>query len=111
MTTKFPNDLRRSAIALSYKEGSPAPRVVAKGYGETADRIIARAREAGVFVHDSPELVSLLMQVDLDQNIPPDLYRAVAEVLAFVYFLEKQAEGQGFELSAWLPAPPLMPPR
>jgi flagellar biosynthesis protein len=97
------DDLRRSAIALSYKEGTPAPRVVAKGYGSTAERIIDLARQTGVFVHDSPELVSLLMQVDLDQQIPPELYRAVAEILAFVYFLEKQASGQAFELDAWLP--------
>jgi flagellar biosynthesis protein len=67
---------------------------VAKGYGELAERIIERAREAGVFVHDSPELVTLLMQVDLDNHIPPELYRAVAEVLAFIYFLEHQT-GRG----------------
>lgn len=97
-----PDPLRRSAIALTYREGAPAPRVVAKGYGQTAERIIERARQAGVFVHDSPELVSLLMQVDLDEQIPPELYRAVAEVLAFVYYLEKQAEGQRFEMHAWL---------
>jgi len=89
------DDLRRSAIALSYKEGAPAPRVVAKGYGEVAERIIDFARQSGVFVHDSPELVSLLMQVDLDQQIPPELYRAVAEVLAFIYYLEKEAAGTG----------------
>ncbi|TDR78447.1 EscU/YscU/HrcU family type III secretion system export apparatus switch protein [Paludibacterium purpuratum] len=102
---------RLSAIALSYKEGAPAPRVVAKGYGQTAERIIERARQAGVFVHDSPELVSLLMQVDLDEQIPPELYRAVAEVLAFVYYLEKQAAGQNFELNAWLapPGPAILP--
>jgi flagellar biosynthesis protein len=102
-----PDDNRKSAIALSYREGTPAPRVVAKGYGQTAERIIENARKAGVFVHDSPELVSLLMQVDLDQQIPPELYRAVAEVLAFVYYLEQQAEGKGkgFEMNAWLPAP------
>lgn len=93
---------RRSAIALSYQDGARAPKVVAKGYGELAERIIERAQEAGVFVHDSPALVSLLMQVDLDQQIPPDLYRAVAEVLAFVYFLEHQAAGQDFEFEAWL---------
>lgn len=111
MKKSDPDDLRRSAIALSYKEGASAPRVVAKGYGATAERIIDRAREAGVFVHDSPELVSLLMQVDLDQQIPPELYRAVAEILAFVYYLEKQASGQSFELNAWLPSPKsLLPP-
>jgi flagellar biosynthesis protein len=111
MSSSGTDDLRRSAIALSYKEGSPAPRVVAKGYGTTAERIIEQARQSGVFVHDSPELVSLLMQVDLDQQIPPELYRAVAEILAFVYFLEQQASGKEFEMDAWLPPPKsVLPP-
>lgn len=82
---------RRSAVALSYKKGVQAPKVVAKGYGDLAERIIECAKKADVFVHDAPELVSLLMQVDLDQQIPVQLYRAVAEVLAFVHFLESQA--------------------
>jgi flagellar biosynthesis protein len=62
--------------------------VVAKGRGLLADAIIERAREAGVYVHESPALVSLLMQVDLDQHIPPELYLAVAELLAWLYRLE-----------------------
>jgi flagellar biosynthesis protein len=53
-----------------------------------AEAIIERARDAGVYVHESPELVSLLMQVDLDQHIPPELYFAVAELLAWIYHLE-----------------------
>lgn len=81
---------RRDAVALAYQSGSRAPRVVAKGRGILAETIIERAREAGVYVHESPELVSLLMQVDLDQHIPPELYRAVAEVLAFVWWLDQQ---------------------
>ncbi|XZG69395.1 EscU/YscU/HrcU family type III secretion system export apparatus switch protein [Chitinibacteraceae bacterium HSL-7] len=79
---------RQRAVALAYQEGSGAPRVVAKGQGEIAEKIIEKAREAGVFVHESPELVALLMQVDLDARIPQQLYRAVAELLAFVYLLE-----------------------
>jgi flagellar biosynthesis protein len=63
--------------------------VVAKGYGLVADQIIARAREHGVFLHESREMVALLMQVDLDRDIPPALYRAVAELLAWLYRLEK----------------------
>jgi flagellar biosynthesis protein len=82
---------RPSAVALSYRAGRHAPKVVAKGYGLMAERIVAQARSAGVFVHDSPELVSLLMQLNLDDQIPEPLYRAVAEVLAFVHFLEQQA--------------------
>jgi flagellar biosynthesis protein len=98
------DDGRRTAVALTYTDGQRAPKVVAKGYGEMADRIIERAKEAGVFVHDSPELVSLLMQVDLDSHIPPDLYRAIAEVLAFIYFLEHQTTGANTRFEDWLTA-------
>lgn len=93
---------RRSAVALRYSEDSAAPKVVAKGYGRMAERIIEQAKEAGVFVHDSPELVNLLMQVDMDSHIPPELYRAVAEILAFLYFLEHHAQGDDMNFEHWL---------
>lgn len=76
------------AAALSYKQGYYAPVVVAKGKGVMAEAIIACAKDAGVYVHESPELVTLLMQVDLDQQIPPDLYKAVAEILVWLYKME-----------------------
>jgi flagellar biosynthesis protein len=79
---------RQSAVALAYHDGERAPRVVARGQGALAETIIARAREAGVYVHESPELVAVLMQVDLDARIPPELYLAVAELLAWLYRLE-----------------------
>ncbi len=79
---------RQSAVALTYREGDNAPRVVAKGYGVLADTILRTAREHGLYVHESPELVGLLMQVDLDTHIPPQLYQAVAELLAWLYRLE-----------------------
>ncbi|MGG1945668.1 EscU/YscU/HrcU family type III secretion system export apparatus switch protein [Trinickia sp. NRRL B-1857] len=81
---------RVSAAALAYdaKGGDKAPRVVAKGYGLVAEMIIQRAQEAGLYVHRAPEMVSLLMQVDLDSRIPPELYKAVAELLAWLYRLE-----------------------
>jgi len=50
-----------------------------------------RARDAGVYVHQSRELVGLLMQVDLDSHIPPQLYRVIAELLAWLYGNEKAA--------------------
>ncbi|MDO8893108.1 MAG: EscU/YscU/HrcU family type III secretion system export apparatus switch protein [Sulfurimicrobium sp.] len=84
---KQPDD-RRTAVALAYNSGQSAPKVVAKGRGLLADAIIERAKEAGVYVHESPALVSLLMQVDMDQHIPPELYLAVAELLAWLYRLE-----------------------
>ncbi len=82
-------DKIKIAVALSYKADDAAPMLVAKGQGLVAEQIIARAREAGIFVHESKELVSLLMQVDLDQQIPPQLYQAVAEILAWVYRIER----------------------
>lgn len=81
-------DSLKSAVALVYSQTDAAPRVVAKGRGLIAEQIISRAHEHGVYVHESPELVSLLMQIDLDQRIPPQLYVAVAELLAWLYRLE-----------------------
>ena len=82
------NDPTREAVALAYGQTDAAPRVVARGKGLIAEQIIAKAREHGVYVHESPELVALLTQVDIDEHIPPQLYLAVAELLAWVYRLE-----------------------
>ncbi|MFP6557597.1 EscU/YscU/HrcU family type III secretion system export apparatus switch protein [Paraburkholderia sp. B3] len=81
---------RKTAAALAYDTPTAegVPRVVAKGYGIVADMIVQRAKEAGLYVHQSPEMVSLLMQVDLDAKIPPRLYQAVAELLAWLHQLE-----------------------
>ena len=76
------------AVALTYQSHNPAPRVVAQGRGLIAQAIIQRAKEHGVFVHESEDLVGLLMQVELDQHIPPQLYLAVAELLTWLYRLE-----------------------
>lgn len=82
-------DRQRAAAALAYRGGDAAPRVVAKGRGIVADAIIEKARASGVYVHESRELLSLLMQIDLDSHIPPQLYIAVAELLAWLYHLEE----------------------
>ncbi|RSF06115.1 EscU/YscU/HrcU family type III secretion system export apparatus switch protein [Achromobacter aegrifaciens] len=85
-----PNAGRIAAVAISYEEKDGAPRVVAKGYGQLADTIVRAAQENGLYVHESRELVGLLMQVDLDAHIPPQLYVAVAELLAWLYRLESR---------------------
>jgi flagellar biosynthesis protein len=92
---------RQRAVALAYQAGDAAPKVVARGQGLVADQIIARAQAAGVFVHESKELVALLMDVDLDREIPPALYRAIAELLAWLYHIESAQE-----LAGQFPAPP-----
>lgn len=101
MTEPVPSRRQQSAVALAYRDGDNAPKVVAKGNGLIAEQIIARAKEAGVFVHESKELVALLMEVDLDRQIPPGLYRAIAELLAWLYHIET-AQKNGGEL----PTPP-----
>ena len=80
------SDQPRRATALRY-EGSSAPKVVASGRALIADRILAAAAEAGVPVREDPVLVEALGSLELDQHVPPELYRAVAEALAWAYRL------------------------
>ena len=89
---KPPNDPLREAIALAYSQTDTAPLVVARGKGVIAEKISARAQEHGVYVHESPELVALLTQVDIDEHNPPQLYMAIAELLAWLYRIEHGGE-------------------
>ena len=82
------NNPAREAVALAYSQTDAAPRVVARGKGLVAEQIISKAKEHGVFVHESPELVALLTQVNIDEHIPPQLYMAIAELLAWLYRIE-----------------------
>lgn len=97
-----PESDRPSAVAVSYDTSDSAPRVVAKGYGTLAETIVRTAREHDLYVHESPELVGLLMQVDLDTHIPPQLYVAVAELLAWLYTLDSEDGARRLEA----PRPP-----
>ncbi|MBW2108081.1 MAG: EscU/YscU/HrcU family type III secretion system export apparatus switch protein [Deltaproteobacteria bacterium] len=74
------------AVALKYDQHrDPAPRVTAKGGGRVAERIIPLARAHGITVKDDPALVEILSKLALEQQIPPELYVVVAELLAIVY--------------------------
>ncbi|WP_133649581.1 EscU/YscU/HrcU family type III secretion system export apparatus switch protein [Paraburkholderia flava] len=98
---------RKSAAALSYdaQNADAAPRVVAKGYGLVAEMIVQRAKEAGLYVHEAPQMVSLLMQVDLDSRIPPQLYQAVAELLAWLHRLESGTPDDATQTPVPVPVP------
>ena len=80
----------RRASALKY-EGTGAPKVVAHGQGLIADRIVAVAREAGVAIREDAALAEALAGLELDREIPEDLYTAVAEALAWAYSLDLKA--------------------
>ena len=81
----------KKAAALKYERRKDrAPRLVAKGTGRIAEKIVELARENGVEVLEDRELVEFLVALDVGQEIPPELYRAVAEVLAYVYRITRR---------------------
>jgi flagellar biosynthesis protein len=81
---------RKQAVALRYQAGSmEAPTVIAKGKGYVAENILKTAMENRIPIQEDPSLVEVLGKLDIQQQIPPELYQVVAEILAFVYRLDK----------------------
>jgi flagellar biosynthesis protein len=89
----------KEAAALSYEAGETAPRVVASGRGYVAERIIAAAQEAGVPVKSDPALARALSALNLGDEVPEAMYRAVAETLAWAYKLDAQTASRHAERS------------
>ncbi len=84
-------DKIEKAVALRYNpEKDQAPVVVAQGRGYIAERIREVARESGVPLKEESELVEYLMALDLYEEIPPELYAVIAEILAFIYSMDKK---------------------
>ena len=85
----------KKAVALKYQlKSDNAPKVIAKGRGKVAEKIIEIAREHNIYIHDDPDLIEVLSQLDLNEEISPDLYVVIAELLAFVYSINS---GQKFQ--------------
>lgn len=87
---------RKQAIALEYDPNEDAPRVIASGKGALAERIIERAKEAKIPVHQDDKLANTLSRLDIGEMIPPQLYEVVAEILVFVDAMDK-IKGKGFK--------------
>lgn len=88
----------KQAVALKYDaQKDTAPRVVAKGKGHTAEHILEAAQKSSVPVYQNKTLVNMLMALDIDREIPPELYKAIAEVMVYVYKMDKD---KGRELEA-----------
>lgn len=84
----------KKAVALTYdKQKQDAPKVSAKGKGRVAEKIIEIARQHDVPVKDDPDLMTVLSTLDIDEEIPPEIYVAVAELLAFVYSMNGRKAG------------------
>ena len=82
---------KQHAVALAYqRENNNAPKVVAKGSGYIAEKILATAKQNSVPVYKNKTLVSMLMAVELDREIPPELFQVVAEVLAYIYRIDQR---------------------
>ena len=82
---------KKTAVAVQYESNAnSAPRVVAKGSGFIAGQIIKAAAQHGIPIYQNSTLSSMLMAVELDKEIPPEMYQAVAEVLAYIYRLDQR---------------------
>jgi len=78
--------VKRSALAVEYdKEKDGAPKIVAKGKGAVADKIIDLAKKNDIPLYEDPDLIEILSKLDLGQEIPPEMYKLIAEVLIYVY--------------------------
>ena len=86
MTKKMTHPSIRLAVALHY-DGEEAPRVTAKGGGEIAEKILQIARENKIPIEESEQMVQVLSQINLGDEIPESLYIAVAEIIAFAYYV------------------------
>lgn len=83
----------KKAAALTYEQGEAAPKITALGKGEIAERIIKTAKENNVPVFENSGLVDTLLQLDIGEQIPPELYSIVAEVLVFIANIDRQKGG------------------
>lgn len=100
------NPPRQRAVALRYGTDDRAPRVVASGAGEIARRIIELAQEHKVPVREDDSLVNVLAKLDLGYEIPHETYRAVAEILAFLYRTDEKWRQRKVEEGVIKPANP-----
>lgn len=79
----------KQAIALEYDPTENAPKVIASGRGILAERIIEKAKEAQVPIHQDSKLANTLSRLEIGEMIPPELYEVVAEILVFVDAMDK----------------------
>jgi len=85
------NKGQKKAVTLQYEPGTDtAPKVTAMGKGKVAEKIIEIAKEHGIYIHNDPDLIEILSRLDLNEEIPPELYIVVAELLAFVYSVNRK---------------------
>ncbi len=90
MEKKKVNQALKKAVAIKYDPSDVAPKVIAKGKGYIAEKIIGKASDKGIPVYKDKNLVDELAKLELGMNIPPELYEVVAQVLIFISDLDKK---------------------
>lgn len=83
---------KKDVIALRYELEDEAPKIIAKGKGYIADKILQQAEEHNIPIYEDPTLVQLLGKLNINDKIPEQLYEIVAEVFAFIYQLDRKIE-------------------
>lgn len=87
---KTKENLNKKAVALKYREEDIAPKIIAKGKGVTANKILEVGKEKDIVVYEDKNLIDNLLKLELNEEIPPELYEAVSEIILFVYSLDKK---------------------
>lgn len=101
--SEFSAKKQQKVVALKYNaEKQSAPRVIGKGQGLVAEKILDLAKEKGIPLYNDPELVEILSQLDIGLEIKPELYQAVAQVLIFIYKANRKKMSQVKEAGARL---------
>ena len=96
----------QQAVALGYQPGAPAPKILSQGRGVLAEAILQRAQELSIPIKTEPSLVEFLMQLDVNTFVPPELFAAVAQVLAWAYEVDgKPLPFDREELARQTPSP------
>lgn len=84
------NDKSKKAVALKYNKNDTSPFVLAKGKGYIAEKIIEKGKDQNIHIHKDENIIENLMQLDIGEEIPPELYEVVAEIIAYVYYLDRK---------------------
>jgi flagellar biosynthesis protein len=86
------NPKRQKAVAIKYDSDEIAPKILAKGAGVIAEKILENAKNSEIKIHKDAELVEDLTRLDLGEHIPPELYEAVAQILVFICELDSKVK-------------------
>ena len=87
----------KTAVAIAYEPGDEAPKILATGKGEIAEKIIEKAKEEDVLFYKDSKLANTLSKLEIGDMIPPELYEVVAEILVFVDKMDRMKSKMGIE--------------